>query len=38
MICLRAGLSGEISKKYWTAVGAVMRKRAGGIWFSFFVL
>ncbi len=37
MICLRAGLSGEISKKYWTAVGAVMRKRAGGIWFSFFV-
>lgn len=35
MICLRAGLSGEISKKYWTAVGAVMRKRAGGIWFSF---
>ena len=26
MICLRAGLSGEISKKYWTAVGAVMRK------------
>ena len=35
MICLRAGLSGEISKKYWTAVGAVMRKRTGGIWFSF---
>ena len=37
MILLKEELSGEISKKYWTAVGAVMRKRAGGIWFSFFV-
>ena len=37
MTLLREELSGEISKKYWTAVGAVMRKRAGGIWFSFFV-
>ena len=30
-------ISGEINKKILTAVGAVMRKRTGGIWFSFFV-
>lgn len=38
MTLARAELSGEINKKILTAFSAGMRKRAGGIWLSFFVV